>query len=309
MKSQYILALITCHLLILAGAIVRTTGSGLGCPDWPQCFGQWIPPLHISELPNDYQAIFTIKGKMSPEFSPFKTWTEYINRLLGVVLGLQITVIMITTIIKKRFRFAAIGLFILVGLQGLLGALVVSSLLSSSIITLHMALAIVVLLILWEMCLKEHSKVGSTLSPSLHRSYARLLALASLQLILGTQTREQIDSYLHGKTWLPRNQWYESLEGIFHAHHLVAYSLLLLFSLHLWKNRGSPGKKIKVLCAFNLSAIFLSGLTFKYLDFPSWNQPIHLFLASLLICLFFAGMRLSFPCQTYHQICDKNQRT
>lgn len=298
MKSQYTAALITCHLLILAGAIVRATESGLGCPDWPKCFGQWIPPLSLSQLPPHYQTLFSIQGQASPAFSPFNTWVEYLNRLLGVVLGLQVTAIMVSALVKKHFRLIAIILFALVCLQGLLGALVVSSLLSPSIITLHMALAMAVLFILWEMFLRENFWTGCTPHPSQHRSWRRLLALACFQLILGTQSREQIDQHLHGeylndKAALPRTDWYESLEGIFHAHHIVAYALLILFAHHLWIHRHSVGKKIKFFTGINLAALFGSGLSFKYLGFPAWNQPLHLFLASLLICLFFAGLRLS----------------
>ena len=116
-------------LIIIAGSFVRITGSGMGCPDWPKCFGYYIPPTDISTVSleegraysrgqmviyNDtlwitnssfqYTSDFwkSNSGNDAPlkvypkhqyaEFNSFHTWTEYINRLLTALLGLPILV-------------------------------------------------------------------------------------------------------------------------------------------------------------------------------------------------------------------------
>ena len=78
------------YFLIAVGASVRASGAGMGCPDWPTCFGQWIPPTSETQLPSDYQEIYADLGYADTRFNVVKTWTENLNRLIGVIIGLLI---------------------------------------------------------------------------------------------------------------------------------------------------------------------------------------------------------------------------
>ena len=92
-RRHYRMALITLcavYFLILVGSSVRASGAGMGCPDWPTCFGQWIPPTHESQLPANYQEIYADLGYAETRFNAVKTWTEYANRLTGVTIGFLI---------------------------------------------------------------------------------------------------------------------------------------------------------------------------------------------------------------------------
>jgi heme a synthase len=108
--------------LIFVGGLVRATGAGLGCPDWPKCFGVWIPPTSVADLPAGYD---------EASFNVVKTWTEYVNRLIGVVIGLLIIATAVSSLQYRKTRpsvtYAAVASLILVLFQGWLGGMVVRS--------------------------------------------------------------------------------------------------------------------------------------------------------------------------------------
>ena len=178
-------SIIFLYLIIIAGAVVRMTGSGMGCPDWPQCFGYLVPPTQESELqfkPNHAyekgQVIileeslrvaasdFTSGDSYSESnwntydkhdyaaFNVWHTWIEYINRLVTALAGIPILLMIIMAFWYWKGRFWLIfGTFMVLPLmlfQAWLGKQVVDSNLLPVKITIHMLAALVILaLLLW----------------------------------------------------------------------------------------------------------------------------------------------------------------
>jgi heme a synthase len=282
--------LVLVFFLILVGGIVRSTGSGLGCPDWPRCFGQWIPPTHESELPQNYKEIFKVAGKEIADFDAFKTWTEYINRLIGAFIGLSILVMAIFSFAyKSRDRVIVWGswaAFVLVGFQGWIGAIVVKTHLAGYMITIHMFLALcLVCLILW-LYRRAQGVEAATLSLEHQKTLRILFILSTIQLLLGTQLREAIDVVIKSNPGLLRESWVEQTGWIFYIHR--SFSLLLLF-FHVKCIRAlySQDKAESHRLNFSFIVTLLSGIGLAYFSFPAFLQPIHLLFALLIVTQYF----------------------
>ena len=195
-----ILTIASVFFLIFIGGLVRSTGSGMGCPDWPKCFGQWIPPSDISELPLDYKTKFAVAGKEIADFDAFKTWTEYYNRLIGVVIGLFVflTVFFALPYLKstnKKIFWLSFLAFILVGFQGWIGSIVVSTDLATYMITIHMLIALIIVALLIYTVSASQDFVIYQINPfsGLKTLIWVLLIIAIVQTVSGTQVREAID--------------------------------------------------------------------------------------------------------------------
>lgn len=289
-----IVTVLAVYLLIFVGGVVRASGSGMGCPDWPTCFGRLIPPLSEADLPADYHQRYLGYGDNA--FNVLKTWTEYLNRLLGVAIGgLILGTLIRAHPLRRRFPVVfrlATAAFLLVGFQGWLGSRVVASELKPVLISAHMGVAfLIVLLLLLAVTLAARDRLPTADWLRLGARWQKVLGLALgltlLQMTMGTQIREAIDGITNAGLIAERSIWRDQFPLIFYVHR--SFSSIILFT-NLWiayrlmqaMPRGSVFRWVAYLLAGLVSAAVLSGITLDRLGFPAMAQPLHLLLANLI---------------------------
>jgi cytochrome c oxidase assembly protein subunit 15 len=285
------------YFLILVGGIVRATGSGMGCPDWPKCFGTWVPPTDISQLPSNFKEIYGEKLKGEVEFNAIKTWIEYINRLLGVAIGFLVFGTFVSSLISFRKKdmtivFLSLLATILVAFEGWLGSKVVSSELHPVMITLHMILSVIIVLILLYTVARSYNYVIEVEDVA-DKSSLSFLVLAAIflttgQVLLGTQVREVVDQVSNKLGNALRTEWVYNLGGKFQMHAFFSIVIILINFLIFYKikksivEKGLLSKFANVLL-ITIGIELISGLSLAFLGFPKLMQPIHLTLGTLAI--------------------------
>lgn len=305
--------IIAVYFLILVGGIVRSMGAGMGCPDWPQCFGAYAPPADESALPENYEQIYVQarvkkntrlantlerlgfndlatkvandpKVNETTRFDLEKAWVEYVNRLVGVIIGILIVLNMIYSFryrsINNRVVFLSILSFVLVLFQGWIGSLVVSTNLLPGFISFHMALALllVCLLITQRFLMTEMDITGNVEGKTW---LIIIFVLFSIQIFLGVQVREEVD-WIKSMTDIIRSEWLTEIGTIFYIHRsfsLILTALIGWFAYSNWK-KGSYNTSIGMLIGVVIGEVIL-GIVLTYFDMPAFAQPIHLLLASI----------------------------
>jgi heme a synthase len=314
-------------LVVLAGSVVRMTGSGMGCPDWPKCFGLLIPPTEASQVTwtsgQQYvpgrmlvaqDTLWVAQREITASsfqeeraagdwipydrhdyavFNPLHTWVEFINRLLGALTGIPALLLFgltawrgIRTRHWRPFVWALVHLFWL-GVVAWLGKKVVDGNLIPFSITIHMLGAVAILVSLMGLMrslaspvqFEENSWVVNVRKPWL--GIAALVAL--LQLVLGTQVREQIDLLNHAG--LMRTDWLDALPSWWKWHR--SGSWLVVLTQFVWMGTLRPWKagwkNPAVLSLGLIAAQMISGISFVWLGMPALLQPLHVLLAIGLV--------------------------
>ena len=289
------------YFLILVGATVRASGSGMGCPDWPTCFGSWIPPTSEAQLPANYQEVYAELGYADTRFNVVKTWTEYANRLVGVSIGFLIFLTAIFSWSCRRhdpniFK-ASVAAFLMVGFQGWLGAKVVGSNLQPGMITIHMLMALaIVATLLYAVAQARRgimaSQPISSIDPRFEKWLYIVLGLTVLQVAMGTQVREMTDFIRESQGEELRSSWIEAMPWFFYVHR--SFSAVVLFA-NLWLARllvttlgwQHTLSRLTLVMICVIGTAVLSGATLGHLGMPALVQPTHLLAASLLFGLQF----------------------
>jgi heme a synthase len=311
-------ALIFVYLVIIAGALVRMTGSGMGCPDWPKCFGYYIPPTDIKELTWAENRVFKkgmviikdetllvakedcLTGKTFDAsqwesytkhdyaiFNPLHTWVEYVNRLIGALAGLACLIMAVASFLQwkkdKKITLLSWLVVFLMGFQGWLGATVVYSVLNPIKITIHMVMALVIVaFILYIIHLANPKQNNVVFNPMFRNMLWITLILTLVQVVLGTQVRQFVDEQV--KSGISESsQWLNSPEMSFYFHR--TFSILVFLAnlfLYLRNKRLNLGFGKTNWVMLLLLAEIVSGMAMYYIDFPFGSQAIHLVLASIL---------------------------
>lgn len=318
-KPFIVTSLILVYLVIAAGAIVRMTGSGMGCPDWPKCFGYLIPPTERNQLDwkSNHQyhegeviivseilrvAIYDFNSSIEYEsknwedytehdyalFNATHTWIEFINRLLGALAGLSTLVLFISTLwrIKKDVWSTVLSFLVLLGMgfQGWLGKTVVDSNLIPYKITIHMVMALLIVLLLIILLAREsHSKSVLKNTAVLQKVLGIGLILTLIQIGMGTQVRQFVDEQMHTFNLEDTSAWLSDWPLLFYIHRSFSIIVLLVhgyLGYLLYQNKMIPHVYIVILSLLSLE--ILTGIWMYYFDFPFSSQPLHLLIASLL---------------------------
>lgn len=161
--------LVASLVLIALGGAVRATDSGLACPDWPRCYGMWVPPadLHI--------------------------WLEHSHRLVAGVVGLMTAALLVWALARHRRRgvlVPSVLAAVLVVVQAALGALVVLRLLQAELVTAHLGMALLVVACLAYLAVGPRTRSAATAERSpadlaFARAAAVIAGLAFVQILVG----------------------------------------------------------------------------------------------------------------------------
>jgi len=316
------LSLISVYVIFLAGSVVRMTGSGMGCPDWPKCFGYYIPPTSEAEItwqPNTTynkgiilvkdKALFVAQEKMTTGdafnpsawkkytkhsyavFNKYHTWTEYINRLASAVSGIFFVLLLLSAVKyrkeNKEIPLLAFGAFFLMLFEAWLGKTVIDSNLDPTIITIHMVAGLVIIgLLVRLLFVVQPQEKAHTYHPVFNKLLVLTVLFSLAQIALGTQVRQFIDTQVQllGFENKEFHLLHPNLKFYIHRSFTVAIVLVNLALLYFNQLKNLGYRLVNWIVAI----IFLEALTgilMYYADFPMGTQAIHLLAGAVLFGL------------------------
>lgn len=285
-------------ILVAVGSLVRVSGAGLGCPDWPRCWGCWLPPSSMADIDPAYLAE---RGLNIEDFNPVKMWIEYTNRLMGLAIGFLVLATCVRSLPYRKTQpiifWGSLIAVLLVGFEGWLGGQVVKSGLKPGMITLHMVGAVLLLCLLLYITFQAFSNhVFVPIDPSVRNhltiTASLLFGIICLQVFLGTQVREAIDPYIKHDGGLSRNVWLANIGWIDHLHRSFTWLIVVAITFLLYtvktRNLQGPLRTLSYLATGLIVGQTIFGMALAYGGLPHVFQVLHLVTATLLICSVYA---------------------
>ncbi len=289
-KSLFLIFFLTLDLISF-GAFVRLTNSGLGCPDWPGCYGKLSPQGALKEIEE--------ATKIQP-FGPvtiLKAWIEMIHRYLASILGILIGVISFISFYYKRCfnhsPYFTLMLFILTCIQGAFGAWTVIYSLMPIIVSIHLLLALCVLTLITILVERESLTIVniSTAQKKLKSLMLIGVFLIFIQIFLGGWVSTNYATLSCSSFPMCQGSWFPDMNfkegfslirdlGLSYSGNLISQASLV--AIH-WTHRN---------LAF-LVAIYTGILFCKFLKEPDLEKPAYFALLFLLI-QFITGISIIF---------------
>ena len=306
-------------MLFVIGGLVRSTGSGMGCPDWPKCFGYYIPPTSEEQItwqPNSIyeEGIIIIKDEVLfvaeqevktalifdennweeytkheyATFNKFHTWVEYINRLVTVLSGFIFLFLLAGSLkFRKENKWIPIISFIaffFMLVEAVLGKMVVDSNLKPTMITIHMVIGLVIIgLILRLLFIIQEEKINFKYNSLFNKLLIISVVFSLIQIAMGTQVRQFIDEQV--KLFGFENKEYSlmnpSFKFYFHRSFTIAI-ILVNFGLFYLNQLHKLGYKLVSWILVLLFLETITGILMYYAEFPLGTQAIHLLSGALL---------------------------
>ncbi|PJA26136.1 MAG: hypothetical protein CO189_12335 [candidate division Zixibacteria bacterium CG_4_9_14_3_um_filter_46_8] len=284
-----LMATVATYLLIFIGGVVRVSGAGLGCPDWPKCFGRWLPPTNMDQLPPNIDP---------SQFNFTLAWIEYFNRLCGVAVGVLILITAIWAL--KSFRkfpkilYPALAAAVLVALEGWQGGILIALELQPLAVTIHAVLALIIVSLLIYLTAQAYYLENAPRNESVYPKkinywIGSLWILAVIQILLGTQIRSSIEIIRAQYPLLSELEWLSKVGGLKHLHVTLGF-LVAGITGHVGSkiiSKSSQPFRIVIQSAwaaiFLVSAQLLVGLILLFVGLPPLMEVFHLWLASLYV--------------------------
>ncbi len=299
-------ALLLCLVVVVFGAYVRLSDAGLGCPDWPGCYGHLTVPTEAEHVERAQQVF--------PErpVEHAKAWKEMTHRYLASTLGLLILGLALLSFGAGTPRILPRVLLLLVIFQGLLGMWTVTWLLKPLAVTAHLLGGMTTLALLFWLWLGTRAAPAAEPKPPRVRLFAGIaLALLAGQIFLGGWTSSNYAALAcpdlptcQGRMWpeldvgeaftlwrgLEQNYEYGVLDNrarvtIHHLHRVGAVAVTALFlalAAWLWR-QGGAWRRDGVLILGLLALQVVIGLSLVLLQLPLLPAAAHNAGAALLL--------------------------